>query len=84
MTAIAAADVAALRAAIDAAAPRLHGVASRGDADQIAAEALRLNTSVRTSAAGRIDSGAHPNDFAALLLASADPFGALASPCVPP
>lgn len=68
-------DIAAIRDAIAATAPRLHGIASRADSDQIAAEVLRLNDAVRTGAAGRITSGSQPADFGALLLASADPFG---------
>jgi hypothetical protein len=61
--------------AIEALAARLHGIGSRSDGAQIAAEVLRLNEAVRSGAAGRFDSGAHPGDFAALLLAAADRLG---------
>lgn len=67
--------VVAVRDAIAATAPRLHGIASRTDGGQIAAEVLRLNDAVRAGAAGRITSDAQPADFGALLLARADPFG---------
>ncbi len=70
------AEVAAVRDAIAATASVLHGIDSRSNGDQIAAEVLRLNAAVRMAAAGRISSGAQPGDFAALLLAAADPFEA--------
>ncbi len=66
-------DVTAMSQALAASAPRLHGIASRTDAEQIAAEVLRLNDAVRAGAAGRITPGSQPADFAALLLAAADP-----------
>ena len=72
------AQVAAIRDAIATTAAVLHGIDSRSDGDQIAGEVLRLNAAVRAAAAGRISSGAQPGDFAALLLASADPFNAAA------
>jgi aspartyl-tRNA(Asn)/glutamyl-tRNA(Gln) amidotransferase subunit A len=71
----AARDVAALEEAIAATAPRLHGIASRSQGAQIAAEVLRLNDAVRAGAAGRIDFRSQPGDFPALLLARADSFG---------
>ncbi len=73
-------DIAQVRDAIAATAALLHGIDSRSSGEQIAAEVLRLNDAVRTGAAGRITSGAQPGDFGALLLASADPFGAQAAP----
>jgi hypothetical protein len=50
----------------------LHGIVSRSDIKQISAEVLRLNEAVRRGAAGRIQSGDHPQDFAMMLLAEAD------------
>jgi len=70
------AQVVAVRDAIAGTAALLHGIDSRSNGDQIAAEVLRLNDAVRAAAAGRISSDAQPGDFAALLLDSADPFGA--------
>ncbi len=51
----------------------LHGIVSRTDATQIAAEVQRLNDAVRRAAIGRTGPYAQPADFAALLLAHADP-----------
>jgi len=51
----------------------LHRIASRTDAAQVAAEVVRLDDAVRRAAAGRVTPFDHPGDFAALLLASADP-----------
>ena len=64
---------AVLPAALAATAMRLHGIASRSDEAKIAAEVLRLNDAVRAGSAGRLRSGDHPQEFAALLLAAADP-----------
>jgi hypothetical protein len=50
----------------------LHGIVSRSDLKQIAAEVLRLNQAVRRGASGRLSSADHPQDFAAMLLAEAD------------
>lgn len=61
-----------LAAELQRIAQRLHGIESRTDAAKVAAELLRLNDAVRTAAKGRLASDAHPQDFAALLLASAD------------
>lgn len=58
--------------AINATSLRLHGIASRTVGSHVASEVLRLNDSVRASAAGRISYSAQPADFPALLLASAD------------
>lgn len=66
-------DVAAMQSALEAIAVRLHGIASRSAADQIAGEVLRLNDAVRDAAHGRILFDSQPGDFAALLLSSADP-----------
>lgn len=66
-------EIAAMNEALAATAPRLHGIASRTPGEQIAAEVLRLNDAVRSGAAGRFTSGSQPGDFAALLLAAADP-----------
>ncbi len=65
-------DLAAIQQAIAGAALRLHGIDSRTDAAIIAAEVLRLNDAVRAGSQGRLRSGDHPQDFAALLLATAD------------
>lgn len=73
-------DIERLRDAIATTAALLHGIDSRSSGEQIAAEVLRLNDAVRTGAAGRITGGAQPGDFGALLLASADPFGAQEAP----
>ena len=59
--------------ALLAAGTTLHGIASRTDAAQVAAEVVRLDEAVRRAAAGRVTPYDHPGDFAALLLASADP-----------
>ncbi len=66
-------EIAALRMALETIAGRLHGIASRTDAAQIAAEVLRLNDAVRAGAQGLLRPGNHPQDFAALLLAASDP-----------
>ena len=54
-------------------ADRLHGISSRSDPAQIAAEVFRINDAVRDRAAGMLDGGQHPQDFAATLIARADP-----------
>ena len=54
-------------------ADRLHGISSRSDPVQIAAEVLRINDAVRARASGMLDGGQHPQDFAATLIARADP-----------
>jgi aspartyl-tRNA(Asn)/glutamyl-tRNA(Gln) amidotransferase subunit A len=69
-------ELAAMEAALAATTMRLHGIASRTSAAQIAAEVLRLNDAVREGAAGRISSASQPADFGALLLAGADPCNA--------
>lgn len=69
-------DVEAMTAALEGTALRLHGIVSRTAPAQIAAEVLRLNDAVRAAARGRLQSGDQPQDFAALLLAEADPANA--------
>ena len=69
-------DLAAMEQAVNATSLRLHGIASRTVGAHIASEVLRLNDAVRAGAASRISYGAQPADFAALLLASADPANA--------
>ena len=66
------ADIAAIQAALLQTSELLHGIVSRSDIKQISAEVLRLNEAVRRGAAGRIQSGDHPQDFAMMLLAEAD------------
>jgi hypothetical protein len=66
------ADIEAIQAALKQTGELLHGIVSRSDIKQISAEVLRLNEAVRRGAAGRIQSGDHPQDFAMLLLAEAD------------
>lgn len=73
-------DLAAMEAALAATSVRLHGITSRTSGAHIAAEVLRLNDAVRAGAAGRVSSSAQPADFAALLLASADPCNAQEAP----
>ncbi|HYG41996.1 MAG TPA: amidase, partial [Bordetella sp.] len=68
------------RAWVTAAAPLLHGVASRTDAGHIAAELVRLNDSVRRVADGRLGYADQPGDYAALLLACADGSNVPAAP----
>jgi aspartyl-tRNA(Asn)/glutamyl-tRNA(Gln) amidotransferase subunit A len=58
----------------------LHGIVSRTDAAQVAAEVIRLNDAVLRAAAGRVGPFAQPGDFAALLLARADPSNAPEGP----
>ncbi|MEI8400397.1 MAG: hypothetical protein WCG12_06290 [Alcaligenaceae bacterium] len=65
-------DLEAIQAALKQTSELLHGIVSRSDIKQISAEVLRLNEAVRRGAAGRIQSGDHPQDFAMLLLAEAD------------
>ena len=65
-----------MRSAIESTASRLHGIASRSEPAQIAAEVLRLNDAVRTGVQGLLRPGDHPQDFAALLRAAADPVNA--------
>ncbi|MBV7484633.1 amidase [Bordetella sp. BOR01] len=62
----------AARTWVTAAAPALHGVASRTDASHIAAELVRLNDSVRRVADARMGYADQPGDYAALLLSCAD------------
>jgi|GEM_PF-740336 hypothetical protein len=66
------ADLEAIQVALKQTGELLHGIVSRSDIKQISAEVLRLNEAVRRGAAGRIQSGDHPQDFAMLLLAEAD------------
>ncbi len=73
-------DVEAMAAALAGTALRLHGIVSRTAPAQIAAEVLRLNDAVRAAARGRLRSGDQPQDFAALLLAEADPANAAPQP----
>lgn len=65
-------DLEAVQAALEQIGELLHGIVSRSDIKQISAEVLRLNEAVRSGAAGRVQSGDHPQDFAMLLLAEAD------------
>ena len=65
-------DIEAIQVALKQTGELLHGIVSRSDIKQISAEVLRLNEAVRRGAAGRIQSGDHPQDFAMLLLAEAD------------
>ena len=65
-------DIEAIQVALKQTGELLHGIVSRSDIRQIAAEVLRLNEAVRRGAVGRIQSGDHPQDFAMLLLAEAD------------
>jgi len=66
------ADLEATQVALKQTGELLHGIVSRSDIKQISAEVLRLNEAVRRGAAGRIQSGDHPQDFAMMLLAEAD------------
>lgn len=66
------ADLEAIQVALKQTGELLHGIVSRSDIKQISAEVLRLNEAVRRGAAGRIQSGDHPQDFAMMLLAEAD------------
>ena len=66
------ADLEAIQVALKQTGELLHGIVSRSDIKQIAAEVLRLNEAVRRGAAGRVQSGDHPQDFAMMLLAEAD------------
>ncbi len=65
-------DIEAIQVALKQNGELLHGIVSRSDIKQIAAEVLRLNEAVRRGAAGRVQSGDHPQDFAMMLLAEAD------------
>lgn len=65
-------DIEAIQVALKQTGELLHGIISRSDIKQISAEVLRLNEAVRRGAAGRIQSGDHPQDFAMMLLAEAD------------
>ena len=65
-------DIEAIQIALKQTGELLHGIVSRSDIKQIAAEVLRLNEAVRRGAAGRVQSGDHPQDFAMMLLAEAD------------
>lgn len=62
----------ALQSAVEAMTPRLHGVVSRTDAGQVAAEVLRLNDAVRAGVQGRIIPGSHPGDYACTALRTRD------------
>lgn len=66
------ADLEAIQVALKQTGELLYGIVSRSDIKQISAEVLRLNEAVRRGAAGRIQSGDHPQDFAMMLLAEAD------------
>ena len=65
-------DIEAIQVALKQTGELLHGIVSRSDIKQIAAEVLRLNEAVRRGAAGRVQSGDHPQDCAMMLLAEAD------------
>lgn len=65
-------DIEAIQVALKQTGELLHGIVSRSDIKQISAEVLRLNEAVRRGAAGRVQSGDHPQDFAMMLLAEAD------------
>ena len=65
-------DIEAIQVALKQTGELLHGIVSRSDIKQIAAEVLRLNEAVRRGAAGRVQSGDHPQDVAMMLLAEAD------------
>ena len=65
-------DIEAIQVALKQTGELLHGIVSRSDLKQIAAEVLRLNEAVRRGAAGCIQSGDHPQDFALMLLAESD------------
>ena len=65
-------DIEAIQVALKQTGELLHGIVSRSDIKQIAAEVLRLNEAVRRGAAGRVQSEDHPQDFAMMLLAEAD------------
>lgn len=65
-------DIEAIQLALKQTGELLHGLVSRSDIKQISAEVLRLNQAVRRGAAGRIQSGDHPQDFAMMLLSEAD------------
>lgn len=62
-----------LAGALQTAGMALHEVASRTNPGQVALEVQRLNDAVRRAAAGRVGPFAQPADFAAMLLAHADP-----------
>ncbi len=66
-------DRAAMEAALNGTSVRLHGIASRTNPAQIAAEVLRLNDAVLAGSAGRLHSSDQPADFLSLLLREADP-----------
>ncbi|WP_427183303.1 amidase [Bordetella bronchialis] len=51
------------QSAVAAMTPRLHGMVSRTDPAQVAAEVLRLNDAVRAGVQGRIAPGSHPQDY---------------------
>jgi hypothetical protein len=62
-----------LAGALQTTGAALHDIVSRTDAGQVALEVQRLNDAVRRAAAGRVGPFAQPADFAAMLLAHADP-----------
>lgn len=64
---------------VEFATGRLHGIVSRTQPGQVAAEVLRLNDAVRRGAQGRISFGQQPQDFAAVLIVNADATNAKAN-----
>ncbi|HTK00325.1 MAG TPA: amidase [Bordetella sp.] len=61
-----------LQSAVEVMTPRMHGMVSRTDAAQVAAETLRLNDAVRAGVRGRIVPGAHPEDYPRLIVSTRD------------
>lgn len=68
------AGLAAAATAVAEFTQRLHGISSRTDPAQVAAELLRLNDLVRAAAEPRLPVTAPPGDYLMALLELADPF----------
>jgi hypothetical protein len=66
------ADVASMKASLEANSMRLHGIVSRTDSARIAAEVLRLNDAVRAVVARQGVGEDPPSSFTDALLALAD------------
>jgi aspartyl-tRNA(Asn)/glutamyl-tRNA(Gln) amidotransferase subunit A len=74
MTMAATSEMSALEAYVQASTGALHGIASRSDPAQIAAEVLRLNDAVRAATDHRMPSTEPPGAYLQVLLWLADDF----------
>ncbi|ARP82097.1 hypothetical protein CAL12_15590 [Bordetella genomosp. 8] len=65
-----------MQAAVAAMTTRLHGLVSRTDPGQVAAEVLRLNDAVREGVRDRLTPGLHPQDYPGVMMRMRDAMAA--------